>query len=297
MQQGVNAIVLGSCYCLFAVGLSMTWGTLNVLNLAHGAVFMFSAFTCYLLTQKLGADIPLVGLVFIAMAVGAVMELALDLFAFRPIRKRAKTVQEAELSMLIASIGAAAIPVTIAQEVTLGSPFSITGQAITTTQFHIGSTYISAIEIAIVAVAVVLMVCLAVWIQQSRPGRGLRALAVDRETSGLMGISEGRLSALALVVSGITAGAAGVFLAVFLDSLTASSGQDLLLKAFAAVVLGGVGSIWGTMVGAYVLAGAETLVTATTSGTWTNAVSFALIIVVLLIMPNGLFSRRKVDRA
>ena len=111
-----------------------------------------------------------------------------------------------------------------------------------------------------------------------------------------MGISQGRLSALVLVISGITAGAAGVFLAIFLDSLTPEDGQDFLLKAFAAVVLGGVGSVWGTLVGAFVLAGGETLISATTSGTWTDAVSFALIIVVLMIKPSGLFSRVSAER-
>lgn len=297
MQQVVNAVVLGSVYCLFAVGLSITWGTLNVLNLAHGAVFMFTGFTCFVVTEKIGANVPLVGLVFIAMAAGAILEIAIDVLAFRPIRRRARTLHEAELSMLIASIGAAAIPVTIATEITLGTPFTITAKNITSSQFRILGARVSTIEIAIVSVGVLLLVVLGVWLQRSRLGRGLRALAVDPETSGLMGISEGRLSALVLALSGVTAGLAGVFLAVFLDSLTSSAGQGLLLKAFAAVILGGVGSIWGTLVGAFVLAGAETAVTATTSGTWTDAVSFALIIVVLLVMPNGIFAQAKADRA
>ncbi len=296
MEQVVNAIVLGSCYCLFAIGLSLTWGTLNVLNLAHGAVFMFSAFTCYLLTQHLDLAIPLPWLILIAMAVGAAMELALDLLVFRPIRKRSKTLADAELSMLIASIGAAAIPVTIAQKVTIDSPFTVTAKPINTTEYHIGSVYITNIEILIVVFTLVLTVGLAIWLQRSNSGRALRALSFDAETGGLMGISQGRMSALVLVLSGMTAGAAGVFLAVFLDSLTPESGSDLLLAAFAAVVIGGVGSVWGTLIGAFILAAGETLVSATTSGTWTQAVSFGLIIVVLLLRPSGLFSRVNVNR-
>lgn len=295
MQQVINAIVLGSCYCLFAIGLSLTWGTLNVLNLAHGAVFMFCAFTCYVITQRLNAHIPLWVLAIIAMTVGAVLELALDVLVFRPIRRRARTLRDAELAMLIASIGAATIPVTIAQQVTVDSPFSITSTAVSTGEFHFGSIYVTTIEIVIVAVTLTATIALALWLQRTRNGRALRALAVDTETSGLMGISQS-LSALALVFSGASAGAAGVFLAIFLDSLTPESGQDLLLKAFAAIVIGGVGSVWGTLVGAMILAGAETLVSATTSGTWTDAVSFALIIIILLVMPSGLFRRLRVDR-
>jgi branched-chain amino acid transport system permease protein len=296
VEQIVNAVVLGSCYCLFAIGLSLTWGTLNVLNLAHGAVFMFSAFTCYLLTQHLGWSIPLPLLIVIAMAVGAALELGLDLLVFRPIRKRSKSLAEAELSMLIASIGAAAIPVTIAQKVTIDSPFTITAKPITTSEYHFGGIYVTGIEILIVVFTLVFTVALAIWLHRSNTGRALRALSFDSETGGLMGISQGRMSALALVMSGVTAGAAGVFLAVFLDSLTPESGQDLLLAAFAAVVIGGVGSVWGTLVGAFILAAGETLVSATTSGTWTQAVSFGLIIVVLLLRPSGIFSRVKVER-
>jgi len=230
------------------------------------------------------------------MAVGAILELALDVGVFRPIRRRAKTLRDAELAMLIASIGAATIPVTIAQQVTVDSPFSITRTAITTGEFHFGSVYVTTIEIVIVAVTLAATIALALWLQRTRNGRALRALAVDTDTSGLMGISQSRLSALALVFSGASAGIAGVFLAIFLDSLTPESGQDLLLKAFAAVVIGGVGSVWGTLVGAMILASGETLVSATTSGTWTDAVSFALIIIILLVMPSGLFRRLRVDR-
>jgi branched-chain amino acid transport system permease protein len=297
VQQVVNAIVLGSVYCLFALGLSLSWGTLNVLNLAHGAVFMFSAFTCYLITQQVGWDLPVWLLVLIAMVVGASFEVALDVLVFRPIRKRSKTVSEAELSMLIASIGVAAIPVTIAQRITTDSPFTVSAKPIKASVYHLTpGVYVTNIEIAIVVVALGLTLALALWIQESRTGRALRALAYDAPTSGLMGISQSRMSALALGLSGASAGAAGVFLALFLDSLTPESGGDLLLKAFAAVVLGGVGSMWGAPVGAFVLAAGEVLVAANTSGIWTDAVSFGLIIVVLMLMPNGLFRQVKVDR-
>jgi branched-chain amino acid transport system permease protein len=297
VDQLVNALVLGSIYCLFALGLSLTWGTLNVLNLAHGAVFMFAGFTCYLVTQHLGWDLPIPVLVVIAMAVGALMELALDILVFRPVQKRSADASQAELSMLIASIGAASIPVVIAQKVTTDSQFTVTKNATSGGVHHFLGAVVTNIEMVIVVVAIGLTVALGIWVSRTSSGRALRALSIDSETSGLMGISKGRLSALALSLSGASAGMAGVFLGVFLSNLSPESGQDLLLKAFAAVVLGGVGSVWGTMLGAFVLAGGETLVTATTSGTWTDAVSFGIIIVVLLFMPTGLFGQVKVDRA
>jgi len=298
MEQLINAIVLGAVYCLFALGLSLTWGTLNVLNLAHGAVFMFSAFTCYLITQRADIHLPIAVVLVVAVVAGALMELCLDVLVFRQIKRRSRTQGEAEMSMLIGSIGASAILVTIAEQLTADTPFTVTAAPVKASVYHLGSgVYVTNVEIVITVVALVLTVGFALWIQRSQMGRAMRAIAYDAPTSGLMGISEGRMSALAMAISGATAGAAGVFLTVYLDSLTADSGSDLLLKAFAVVVLGGVGSIWGTLIGAFILAGGETLVTATTSGIWTSAVSFGLIIAVLLIRPSGLFGKVKGVRA
>jgi branched-chain amino acid transport system permease protein len=298
MEQLINAIVLGAVYCLFAMGLSLTWGTLNVLNLAHGAVFMFSAFTCYLITQRADVHLPIAVVLIVAVVAGALLELLLDLLVFRQIKRRSRTQGEAEMSMLIGSIGASAILVTIAEQLTADTPFTVTAVPVKASVYHLGSgVYVTNVEIVITVVALVLTVGFALWIQRSQMGRAMRALAYDAPTSGLMGISEGRMSALAMAISGATAGAAGVFLTVYLDSLTADSGSDLLLKAFAVVVLGGVGSMWGTLIGAFVLAGGETLVTATTSGIWTSAVSFGLIIAVLLVRPSGLFGKVRGVRA
>jgi branched-chain amino acid transport system permease protein len=298
MEQLINAIVLGAIYCLFAMGLGLTWGTLNVLNLAHGAVFMFSAFTCYLITQRADVHLPIAVVLIVAVVAGALMELGLDLLVFRQIKRRSRTQGEAEMSMLIGSIGASAILVTVAEQLTADTPFTVTAVPVKASVYHLGSgVYVTNVEIVIAVVAPVLTVGFALWIQRSRMGRAMRALACDAPTSGLMGISEGRMSALAMAISGATAGVAGVFLTVYLDSVTADSGSDLLLRAFAVVVLGGVGSMWGTLIGAFVLAGGETLVTATTSGIWTSAVSFGLIIAVLLVRPSGLFGKVKGVRA
>jgi branched-chain amino acid transport system permease protein len=298
MEQLINAIVLGAIYCLFALGLSLTWGTLNVLNLAHGAVFMFSAFTCYLITQRADVHLPIAVVLVVAVVAGALIELCLDLVVFRPIKRRSRTQGEAELSMLIGSIGAGVILVTIAEQMTADTSFTVTAAPVKASVYHLGSgVYLTNIEIVITVVALVLTIGFALWIPRSQLGRAMRAIAYDAPTSGLMGISEGRMSALAMLISGASAGAAGVFLTVYLDSLTADSGSDLLLAAFAAVVLGGVGSMWGTLIGAFILAGGETLVTATASGMWTSAVSFGLIIAVLLVRPSGLFGKVKGLRA
>ena len=296
-QQIVNAVLLGAIYLLIAIGISLCWGTLNVLNLAHGPVFMFSAFICYYITSRTHHDLSLPVLIGLGVVVGAVLELLLDVVIFRAIRRRTTDPRQAESSMLLASIGASAVLVAIATGPTEGAPFSVTSRPINVGVHNVDGVSITNLDLLVIAVTLITISGLAVWVARTRQGRALRAIAFDAETSGLMGINQNRLSAITLLFSGATAGAARVFLAVVESSLSALSGQDLLLKAFAAVVLGGVGSIWGTFLGAFILAGAETAVTATTSGSWTDAVSFGIIIVVLLAKPNGLFGRAAVDRA
>lgn len=293
-QQFVNAVIVGSIYVLFALGLSLTWGTLNVLNLAHGSTFMFSAFTTYLIAKRLDVGLPL--LIVVAILVGGLLAFALDVLVFNNIRKRVKDEAQAELAMMIASIGAATIPVAIAQKETSDSPFSLAPSAFTTQSYQVLGLQLTNAGIFIVVVALVATIGLGLWLGRSRNGKALQALAYDRETCGLMGINQGRLSALTLFVSGASAGVAAILLVVYLGSLTPGSGHALLLKAFAAVILGGVGSVWGTLVGGYVLAFTETAVTANSSGAYTDGVSFAIIVLILLLRPQGLFSRAKADR-
>lgn len=292
--QLVNALVLSGIYVLFALGLSLTWGTLNVLNLAHGAVFMFSAFACYVVTATWAVPFPL--LVLAAMLVGGLMSFLLDVLVFRPIRRRVADEGKAELAMLIASVGAATVPISIAQRVTSDQPFGLAEGSFTTSIHDLGGIPVTNAGVLIVVLALTLIVGLAVWVRRSRNGRALRALAADPETCGLMGINPGLVTALTLFFAGASAGLGGILLIVHLGSITPMTGETLLLKAFACVILGGVGSIWGTLAGALVLAFAEVGMTVATSGTFTDAISFAIIIAILLLRPQGLFSRAKVDR-
>jgi branched-chain amino acid transport system permease protein len=294
VEQVINGAVLASIYVLFSLGLTLSWGTLNVLNLAHGAVFMFAGFTAYLITKHF--ELPLAPLILICMVIAGLITVILELVAFREIRRRASDLRQAELLMLIASVGAATIPVTIAQNETQDSPFGLTHFSYRTIVYHAGSVSISNTQILIICFGVGLTVALGLWVKFSRVGRALRALAFDPETCGLMGISSGRLATATMFVAGGLAGLASILLMVDLGSLTPESGDDLLVKGFAAIILGGIGSVWGTLIGAIVLATGETLVLTYTSGSWTDAVSFGLIIVVILLRPQGLVAPQKAER-
>jgi branched-chain amino acid transport system permease protein len=229
--------------------------------------------------------------------IGGVISVLLDVLVFRPVRARARDTREAELLMLIGSVGAGSIMVTVAQQVTDDSPFGIAeGSALHSQVYHVLGFSITTIQIAIIVLGVVLSVLLAWWVRSSRYGRALRAVAFDGETSQLMGVNPGRLSTGTMFAAGALAGLASLLLISHVGALTPSSGDDLLLKAFAMIILGGIGSIAGVVAGAAVLAIGETLVLTFTAGTWVEAASFAVIIAVILLRPQGIFVAQKADR-
>ena len=295
MQQVLNATVLWSIYVLFALGLSLAWGSLKLLNLAHGAIFMFSGFAACMISQRLTLPFPV--LVVVAMVIGGVLNVLLNWLLFHPIKRQSKDEGDTELLMLIGSIGAASILVTVAQLATEDSPFGIAaGSALNGTTFHLGWLTITTAQILIVASGIVLSAVIGVWIRRSQSGRALRAIAFDEETSQLMGIRPGRLATGTMFAAGALAGLASMLLVSHVGSLTPESGDSLLLKAFAIIILGGVGSVAGAVVGAAVLAIGESLVLTFTSGEWVDAASFVIIMVFILIRPQGIFANVRTDR-
>ena len=289
-QQLVNAIALGSIYMLFAIGLSLSWGILNVLNLAHGAILMFGALSAYLIARDIG-DLPLFVVLPVAMILCGLVAVLLELLAYRPIRQRVSDLHNAELAMLIASVGAASIIVAIAEDITSNAVVSIGSGVFTVESWEVLGVRITNIEVVVFVLAVALSGLLAWFVARTRNGRALRSLAADPYMSGLMGINPNRMASLTMVVSGAIAGAAGVLLAIQLDAFDARMGEPLLLKAFAVIILGGVGSIMGAVAGAYLLALTETIMVAYIAGGLQDAVAFALIIVLLLLRPQGLFAK------
>ena len=295
MQQAINALTLCSIYLLFSLGLTLAWGTLKVLNLAHGAVFVVSALTGFLVTRSFGLPYPLV--VALGMMCGGLLTLLIDTIVFRRIRSISRDERQAELLMLAASLGVAAILFSVTRNVTLETPsFGLTPGTFTTVLYQIGPVKVSNIQFLIIGLGLGLVVALALWVRRSRAGRALRALAYDPATCGLMGVNPASLSAIAMVIAGALAGLAGILLVVYLGAMGPESGETLMLKAFSIMVLGGVGSVWGALVGAIFLAGAESIVLNFTAGGYVDAIAFAMIILVLLFRPRGLIPVEKGDR-
>jgi branched-chain amino acid transport system permease protein len=295
VNQIINALTLGSVYALFALGLSLVWGVLDVLNLAQGALFLLGPFVAYEVARAL--PLPLVAVLPIAMVVTGLVSVVLEVAIFRYVRRSVDDRKRRELTMLITSIGAAAIITQVVANKTADTIFYIPHAVFRPVTYTIGRhVHITNLDIVLLVAALGLGVVLAQWVRRSRHGRALRAVAFDARRAGLFGVSADRLAALTLFVSGALAAAAGVLFSVSVGGIDSSVGDSYLLTAFAVVILGGVGSVAGTVVGAFVVAGAETAVTAAGVGQWQNAVVFGVILVVLAVRPEGLFRAQRTQR-
>lgn len=294
MQDIISAVSLGSIYLLFSLGMSLVWGTIGILNFAHGSIFMFSAFTGYLLVTVV--QLPLVALIMIGVVVGVALSLFIQVAVFEQIQKRTKNPTTAEMQMLIGGIGLAGIPLAIAQAATMSNPFGFSNSTFQVETYMAGGLRITNIEIITVTLAVGLGTAVAVWLRKSRQGLALRSIGVDAEVSSMMGVDRRRLGLGIMAVAGGLAGLAGVLFTFSIGAITPESGETLLIKAFAVIILGGVGSTLGVVVGSFILAFSETYVLIYTSGTWVEAISFGLIFAVLLLKPTGLFGKKEVRR-
>ncbi|GAA4725975.1 high-affinity branched-chain amino acid ABC transporter permease LivH [Nocardioides endophyticus] len=294
MQELVATASLGSVYLLFALGLSAAWGTIGILNFAHGAIFVSASYACYELLAI--QQLPVQVLAVIAVAVGALLSVVMQVLVFDQIRKRAKSERAAETRILIGGIGAAMIPVAIASHRTKNLAFGLQGSGFQASVWEFGGVRITSIQVVTVLCALGAATTLGWYLKRTRAGLALRSLGVDDQVAALMGIDRRRYAWATMAFAGGLAGLAGVLLTLNLGAISAESGDALLVKAFACVVLGGVGSTTGVVVGCMTLAASETWVLTQTSGMWVEAVSFGIIFVVLLLRPQGIFGRQEVRR-
>lgn len=294
-QQIVNAAVFGSVLTLFSLGLSLAWGTLDVLNLAHGALFILAGYLAFEISGHVA--LPFAVLVLCCIAGSGLASTLMELTAFRYVRARFESKRQAELSFVVASIGAATIIETVINNETLGVPFAPSPNAYVVRPIHIGSVVVTNMGIVIVVVAAMMAVLMDVWVGRSSTGRAVRSIAYDAGISRLLGINVSLVASVTMFIAGGLAGLAGVLQAVNLGGEDITTGQSYMLTAFAILTIGGVGSVRGAVAGAFFVAIAETAIIAYGPSSWSNGVAFLLILVVLLIRPQGVFARKRFARA
>ncbi len=287
LQQGLNGLFSGSIYALFAVGYTLVFGVLDILNLAHSAVFMAGAVLAYIFLVNFG--LPFWAAALLAIAICAVIGYGLDLVAFRPLRRRGAP----HISSLITSIALALIFVSLAENNFGANSQRFPASAVPNASFQVGGLIFDELSLLILALTLVLMVVLAAAIRWSKPGRAIRAVAENPKAAALMGINVDRTIALTLVISSALGGLAGILYGLSQHDVSPYMGRDQVeLKGLAVIVVGGMGSITGAVVAGYLLGLVEVLVLVTLGTNVKTGVAFAVLFIALVLFPSGLFGRR-----
>lgn len=299
IQQMFNGVTLGSTYALIAIGYTMVYGIIGMINFAHGEVYMIGSYVSFMVIAALmmmGIDTS-----WLMIAAGFVMAViissaygwSIERVAYRPVRSSKR---------LIALISAIGMSIFLQNYVSLtqGSrdlalPSLITGQWTLGESNGFAAT-LSTMQLVIWVVTFLTMLALTLFIRYSRMGRACRACAEDLKMASLLGINTDRVISLTFVIGAAMAAVAGVLLGQFYGSINPFIGFMAGMKAFTAAVLGGIGSIPGAMIGGLVLGIAEALTSAYLSTEYKDVVSFALLIVVLLVMPTGILGRPEVEK-
>jgi branched-chain amino acid transport system permease protein len=282
-QQFINAISLGGIYALFALGFTLVFGVLGVVNLAHGAVFMLGAYSALQAVMLL--QLPLAAAILIAMLITGAAGWLLDKLIFAPLRAR----QAPHLAPMIATIGLA-ITLNSAIEGFFGAEnLRFPVETLPAQTLTIAGAQTTWLEVEIVFLALVLMGVLLWWLKRTRIGCALRGLAESPKAAAFLGINIEGLFRLTSVIAALLGGAAGVLIALYANAVFPLMGQPMLHKGIAVVILGGMGDIRGALLGGFFLGFAEVFSVAYIGSTMRDAVAFGLLFVILLLRPQGLF--------
>lgn len=294
LQQTLNGLILACNYALFALGLSVVWGVLKVLNLAHAELFTCGALVAVYLSQTTSLNLPAV--LLLAAAAGGVLALIVDTVSFWALRRKRLGVEDFELTSLITSLGASTILIALAARLTGNQAQPISVNLFHVEVWRIGPLLLTNVQILASVTSLLFTLAIAFVIRKTQFGRALRGLAFSPDMARVVGVRTEALYRSTLFVCGALAAVAGVLLAILLGSVDAYSGANLMLKAIAIIVLAGSGVILGLLVGAVILGLGETVGSLFLPPVVENSLPFLLILVVLLIRPTGLFGRSESAR-
>jgi branched-chain amino acid transport system permease protein len=300
VQQLVNGLTLGSVYALIALGYSMVYGILKLLNFAHGEVYMVGAFIGYgVLTVLGGAADPSVAVpllivaMFLAAMVGCgLLGVVIERFAYRPLRDAPR------IAPLISALGvsfflqSSALLLFTARFRSYDTPKLISFE----TGINVGPLRISLVRVLVIVTAAALMTALTLLVGRSRLGRAIRATAVDREAAAMMGVDVDKVIVATFFIGSALAGAGGVMFGLVFSNVYHLMGFTAGLKGFTAAVVGGIGSVPGAMLGGLLIGLAEAFASGYVSSTFQDLIVFLILVAVMLLRPRGLLGVAALDK-
>jgi branched-chain amino acid transport system permease protein len=294
LQQLINGLSLGAIYALIALGYTMVYGVLRLINFAHGDVYMLGAFAGYFLANALNLDASpsIVGAIAVtlgAMAICGAIGVLIERFAYRPVRHHSR------LTSLITAIGVSLL-LEYGGQVVFGANPRFFPQMIRAEIYSVGGVQITNQNLLIIIVAIVMMFGLQFIVHRTRIGKAMRATSFNLSVAKLMGINTDYVIAFTFALGSALAAVGGVMVALAIPRIDPLMGLMTGLKAFVAAVLGGIGNIPGAMIGGVLIGLLETWLGATAYSTYRDAAAFAVLILILLFRPAGIMGTATVEK-
>jgi len=284
IQQLINGINLGSIFALIAIGYTMVYGIIKLINFAHGDMLMLGAYLSYIFIINFPIEVPIIVLIALVMLLGGLFGILIEFLAYRKLRKAPR------ISALITAIGVSIFLENLAQKI-FGATPKVQPQFISVDLINVFGIQISKLTIYTVVISITMMILLTVFIHKTKPGKAMRAVSQDQDAARLMGINVNRVISLTFALGSALGALAGVFYSVAYTRVSAYMGLMPGLKAFVAAVLGGIGSIGGAVLGGFLIGISETLTKAYISTEWADALVFVILIIVLLVKPTGILGK------
>ena len=279
LQQLVNGLILGSVYALLALGYTMVYGIIKLINFAHGDIYMMGAFIGYYLINhfKLNFFVALI----LSMVLTAALGVVIEFLAYRPLRHATR------IAVLITAIGVSFF-LEYGMVWLVGANTRAFPQALKTVKYDLGPVSVTNVQLTILGVALALMLALQFIVQKTKMGKAMRAVSVDSDAAQLMGINVNSTISFTFALGSALAGAAGVLIGLYYNSIDPLMGMVPGIKAFVAAVLGGIGIVPGAALGGFIIGLLETFSVSIGFSSYRDAVVYAVLIIILLVRPAGI---------
>lgn len=295
LQHAINGISLGSIYALIALGYTMVYGILQLINFAHADVYMVGAFTAYYTARFLNIDnqpgISTLIILLVAAMVGcSVLGLTIERLAYRPLRKAPK------LNILITAIGVALFLEYTAQVIFGADPKVFPNVLEDSVIASIGGVQLKSLDVAVLGVTVSMMFLLNFLIYHTKLGKAMRAVSANMNVASMMGVNTDRIIMFTFVVGSSLAGVGSVLVGMKYPKIDPLMGAMIGIKAFVAAVLGGIGSIAGAVLGGVIMGFSEEMVVGYWSSTYRDALAFGILIIILIFRPSGILGKNTIEK-
>ena len=289
LSKLIDGVSLGSIYAIIALGYTMVYGIAKMLNFAHGDVIMIGGYVCFIAMNNAGLS-PLVALAM-AMAVCTFLGIVIERLAYKPLRSASS------LAVLITAIGVSYLLQSLAQIIWSSSKKSFTVDlSFANVSLFGGQLKIDGVAVCAIAACIVIMVLLSLFISKTKTGKAMRAVSEDKSAAELMGISVNRTISVTFAIGSALAAIAGLLFCAKTSTLSPTTGSLPGIKAFTAAVFGGIGSIPGALIGGVLLGVIEIFSAEYISDQLQSAVVFAVLIIILLVKPNGLLGKKVTEK-